>query len=66
MSNHREEDAEMKEIEITMDTEEIGEFVYKRLVEEGMAPTANEVDILSHIFFDFLIEKSVIRENDEE
>jgi len=66
MSSHREEDAEMKEIEITMDTGEIGEFVYNRLVEEGMAPSANEVEMLSHIFFDFLIEKSVIRENDDE
>jgi hypothetical protein len=45
---------------------QIAEYVYKRLVELGYAPTSDEVFDLAEIFMDFLFEHSVVIDEGEE
>jgi YozD-like protein len=59
--------AEFEEIrEVVIDSEEIEEFVHDNLTKRGFVPSEDEVETLADIFFDFLIEKGVIDEVDEE
>ena len=51
-----------KEIEISND--EISEYVASKLYEQGMIPTDKEIEVLGDIFFDYLVEKGVIEEED--
>jgi hypothetical protein len=53
-------------LEIMFDTEEIEEFLHNSLIKRGLAPSEEDVETLADIFFDFLIEKGVIDELDEE
>jgi len=52
----------MKEIEITVGTEEIEGYLYGKLIKKGYVPTDKEIEILSNIFFDYLVEKKIIEE----
>lgn len=42
--------------------EEIEKFMYSRLIENNLIPTQDEMEILSDIVFDFLIETGFIEE----
>ncbi|WP_393959012.1 YozD family protein [Priestia megaterium] len=56
----------MKEIEVVIDTEEIAEFFYNELVKRGYVPAVEELGELADITFDYLIDKCIIDEQDEE
>ncbi|MEW4284773.1 YozD family protein [Priestia koreensis] len=55
----------MKEIEVVIDTEEIAEFFYNQLMKRGYVPSAQEVEELADIAFDYLLEKCIIDEEVE-
>jgi len=43
--------------QVMISEEEMSEYIYNELIEEGLAPTEEETNILARIFFDFLHEK---------
>ncbi|MFE7082532.1 YozD family protein [Priestia megaterium] len=47
---------------ITIDTEEIEEFVHAELIKRGMVPSSSEVAELADVFFDLLLHKKIIEE----
>ncbi|RLQ95204.1 YozD family protein [Falsibacillus albus] len=56
----------MREIEVYIDTEEIAEFFLQQLIKRGYVPTEEELEEIADITFDYLIEKCIIDEEDEE
>jgi hypothetical protein len=56
---------ERKEIEVIIDTVEMGEYILEKLIEKGFIPTDEEIDAISDIVFDYLVHKSVVEEVDE-
>jgi hypothetical protein len=52
--------------EFVISTVDIAEYVHKRLIESGYAPTADEVFDLAEIFFEYLVENSIIEELEED
>jgi len=54
-----------REIEVVIDTEEIAEYFYLRLVEHGLAVKESDLEILADITFDYFIEKGIVEEQDE-
>ncbi|MEH7392597.1 YozD family protein [Bacillus sp. JJ1474] len=52
----------MKEIEITIDTQEIEDYLFQELIKRGFVPSKIEVEEISDIVFDYLISKEVIEE----
>ncbi|MBD1379108.1 YozD family protein [Metabacillus arenae] len=52
----------MKEIEISIDTEEIAEFLFDNLIRNGYSPTEDELDVVADIVFDFFIHKGIVQE----
>jgi hypothetical protein len=55
----------MLEREITIDTEEIEDFIYNRLIQKHFVPSQVEVEEISNIFFDYLVKKRIIKEVNE-
>jgi hypothetical protein len=53
---------EKKVIEITVDTDEMTEYLFANLIKRGLAPTNKEVEVISDIMFDFLVHKEIIEE----
>lgn len=53
-----------EELEIVVDTEEMSDYLFQRLIEAGCVPTEEEVYMLAHLFFDFLSEKALIVEEE--
>lgn len=51
--------------EISIDTEEMAEYVYQQLTLRGYHITEDEADEIADIMFDYLLEKSVIDEEKE-
>ena len=45
-----------------IDAEEIEEYIYSHLVKRGYAPASEEIEELADIFFDYLLEKGVLKE----
>jgi hypothetical protein len=45
----------MREIEVFIDTEEIAEFFFRELMKRGYIPTAEEVEDIDDITFDYLL-----------
>jgi YozD-like protein len=56
----------VKEIEVVIDTEEIAEFFYQQLIQRGYVPEEEEIEELADITFEYLLEKCMIDEIDEE
>jgi len=54
-----------REVEVVIDTEEIAEYFYLRLVEHGLAVKESDLEILADITFDYFIEKGIVEEQDE-
>lgn len=52
----------MKEIEVVIDTEEIGGVFYEQLIERGYVPKREEIEDLADITFEYLLEKCMIDE----
>lgn len=50
--------------EVFIDTEEIGNFLYNKLILHGIVPSEKEIDILSEAFFDYLLFKGFIVEEE--
>jgi hypothetical protein len=55
----------VKEIEVVIDTEEIAEFFYNELIKRGYAPNEDELEELADITFEYLLEKCIIDEEEE-
>lgn len=55
-----------KEIEVVIDTEEIAQFVHKQLVDRGYVPEQDEIDELADIIFEYLLEKCMIDEVEDD
>ena len=56
----------MKESEVNIDREQIGDFFANQLVMRGYVPAEEELGELADITFDYLIDKCIIDEQDEE
>lgn len=56
----------MKEIEVIIDTEEIAEFFYNELTKRGYVPGEDELGELADITFDYLLNKCIIDEENED
>lgn len=56
----------VKEIEVVIDTEEIAEFFYQQLIQRGYVPEEEEIEELADITFEYLLEKCMIDEIDDE
>ncbi|PKR82464.1 YozD family protein [Heyndrickxia camelliae] len=52
----------MKEIEVTLDTDEIADFLFEELPKRGLVPTREETEELADIFFEYLIKKQIVEE----
>ena len=46
-------------------TTEVKEYLFIKLTRQGFVPSEEELSILSNIFFDYLIDKKIMREIDE-
>lgn len=55
----------MKEFEVIIDTEEIANHFFIKLIEKGYSPTEEELDVLADIVFDYLEDKGIIEEDSE-
>jgi DNA-binding phage protein len=63
------EEREHEEFEVTevqIDTEEIAEYLYTALIDFGLAPTEEEVELIADLMFDFLLAKQLMDEADVE
>jgi hypothetical protein len=56
----------VKEIEVIIDTEEIAEFFFHELVKRGYVPTEEELEEMADITFEYLIEKCIIDEEEDD
>ena len=56
----------MKDAQIVIDTEEISEYMYHKLLERGFVAEMDIVEEMADIMFDYLLDKCVIDEVDEE
>ena len=56
----------VREIEVVIDTEEIAEFFYQQLIQRGFVPEEVEIEELADITFEYLLEKCMIDEIEEE
>jgi hypothetical protein len=56
----------VREIEVVIDTEEIAEFFYQQLIQRGYVPEDDEIEELADITFEYLLEKCMIDEIEEE
>ncbi|MFJ5623808.1 YozD family protein [Peribacillus loiseleuriae] len=56
----------MREIEVFIDTEEIAEFFFQELMKRGYIPTEEELEDLADITFDYLLDKCIIDEDNED
>ncbi len=52
--------------DVVIDTEEIANYLYTHLAKRGYAPGQEEVEELADIFFDYLIDKEIIEDDEEE
>jgi hypothetical protein len=57
---------EYREIEVTFSTEEIEEYLFKRLLKLGYVPVQEELEDIADIMFDFILDKTGAEEVDEE
>jgi YozD-like protein len=55
---------EMREIEVTVDTEEIEKFFFQELIKRGFVPSENEIGEIADIVFEYLVAKKIIDEED--
>lgn len=42
--------------------EDIEEYVHDKLIKHGLVPSESEVEVVAHIFFDYLVDLGVIVE----
>ncbi|WP_082191114.1 YozD family protein [Peribacillus loiseleuriae] len=56
----------MREIEVFIDTEEIAEFFFQELMKRGYIPNEEELEDLADITFDYLLDKCIIDEDNED
>ncbi len=56
----------MREIEVVIDTEEIADFFFKELTKRGYVPSVEELEEIADITFDYLLDKCIIDEEEEE
>lgn len=57
-----EENNELNFINVVIDSDEIYEFMFNALVERGMVPKEEDVEVITDIVFDFFIHKGIIEE----
>lgn len=57
---------EEREFDIAIDTEEIAEFLFTALIDFGLAPDMEEVELIADLMFDYLLAKGAIDELDVE
>jgi len=55
----------MMEDELTIDTNEIGDYFYKELIKRGFAPGKKEVEEIADIVFEYMVSIGVIEVVDE-
>ncbi|WP_018665168.1 YozD family protein [Heyndrickxia acidiproducens] len=54
----------MRNMDVYIDTEEIAAFFFKELVKRGYAPAEEELEEIADITFEYLLEKSIIDEEE--
>lgn len=57
-----EENNELNFINVVIDSDEIYEFMFNALVERGMVPKEEDVEVITDIVFDFFVHKGIIEE----
>lgn len=65
-NNNEQEQPQVYEIAVIIDSAHIADYVHASLLERGMIPTEEEADVLGEIFFDWLIDMGLIDETDVE
>jgi hypothetical protein len=53
---------ENREIEVVIDTEEMKEYILEHLMNRGFIPKDIEINAITDIVFDYLIQKDIIEE----
>lgn len=56
----------MREIEVVIDTEEIANYFFQELTKRGYVPTAEELEEIADITFEYLLDKCIIDEEMDE
>ena len=51
---------------IRITTTEIKDYMFAKLTRQGFAPSEEELSVLTNIFFDYLRDKKIMREVDEQ
>jgi hypothetical protein len=53
---------ESKEIEAFIDTEEMKEYILEHLMNRGFIPKDSEINAITDIVFDYLLNKEIVEE----
>lgn len=61
-SNEKNNNEENNKIYVEINTDDIQHFLFKSLIERGLIPTEEELDTLSDVVFDYLVELGLIEE----
>jgi hypothetical protein len=59
------EEKNWREIEITVDTEEIAEFFFHKLLERGLVVKEEDLEAIADVTFDWLLDKNIIDEEEK-
>ena len=53
----------MKLINLVINTEEIEQFLFSKLIRKGFVPTEDELEGIADVVFDYFIHKGIIEED---
>lgn len=51
---------------VMISEQEIADYLYNELLMEGLAPTEEETEIIARILFDFLCEKTLVEDVEDD
>jgi hypothetical protein len=51
--------------EIVIDTVEMGDYIFEKLITQGYIPKDKEINAITDIVFDYLLHKSIVEEVDD-
>lgn len=64
--NNTPEEEKFFEAELFVDSAELSDYLFVNLIEEGLAPTPDETDLVADLVIDWLLMKFLMQEPNEE